>query len=82
MEIADGDFIIENELSVRISNGLLNDIVDEDGNVLPAIETSDGSHVEHWHNGLLHCENGPAVIDIIDDYEEWWNQGRRVLPEV
>lgn len=76
--IADGDFIIESEITVRIKNGYLNDAVGEDGSVLPAISTADGSHIEHWKDGVLHCENEPAVIDSLDGYEEWWLNGRRI----
>lgn len=79
--IADGDYIFSDingvEITVRVKKGYLNDVISENGDILPAIETSNGSHVEHWKNGVLHCENGPAVIDIDDDYEEWWNNGKK-----
>ncbi len=61
---------------IRIRNGYLCDDVTDDGEIHPAIESSDGSHIEHWKNGILHCEDGPAVIDVIDDYEEWWEDGK------
>lgn len=77
MEIADGDYILDG-ITVRCMKGYLNDSLDEDGKILPAVETHDGNHVEHWKKGVLHCEDGPAVIDVRDDVEEWWLEGRRV----
>lgn len=77
-KIADGDYIIEEFIIIRTKNGFLNDIADEEGKLLPAIETMDGSHIEHWKDGVLHCDNEPAVIDIIDNYEEWWHNGVQV----
>lgn len=77
-EIADGDFIIDGDMTVRIKDGYLNDALDEEGKLLPAIETADGSHTEHWQNGVLHCESEPAVIDNVDGYEEWWLNGKQV----
>lgn len=82
MVIANGDYIInEGEITVRIKNGFLNDVEGDDGSILPAISTSDGSHIEHWKNGVLHCENEPAVIDNVDNYEEWWLDGKQVPPQ-
>ena len=75
--IANGDYIIEG-FTVRVKDGFLNDAVDEEGNLLPAISTEDGTHIEHWKNGVLHCEKEPAVIDVVDNYEEWWLDGRQV----
>ncbi|MDE5898987.1 MAG: hypothetical protein K2H09_06980 [Treponemataceae bacterium] len=79
-EVADGDYIIDGGMTVRVRDGYLSDAEDEDGKPLPAIAAEDGSHTEHWRNGVLHCEIGPAVIDIIDRYEEWWLNGRQVQP--
>lgn len=79
-DIADGDYILE-DLTVRIKDGYLNDIEDEEGRTLPAIEMHDGTHIEHWKNGVLHCESEPAVIDSKDGYEEWWLEGKQVQPE-
>lgn len=76
--IADGDYIIDEEMTVRIRNGFLNDAKDNEGNLLPAISAADGSHIEHWQNGVLHCESEPAVIDNVDGYEEWWFNGKQV----
>ncbi len=80
MDIADGDYILE-DLTVRITNGYLNDVKDEEGRTLPAVEMHDGTHIEHWKNGVLHCEKDPAVIDLSDGYEEWWFDGKKVQPE-
>lgn len=77
-KLADGDYIIDDELIIRISNGFLNDVINTDMIILPAIEAMDGSHIEHWKNGVLHCDYEPAVIDIIDNYEEWWQNGIQV----
>lgn len=75
--IANGDFIVDG-ITVRIKDGFLNDVEGENGEVLPAISTSDSTHIEHWKNGVLHCEKEPAVIDTIDNYEEWWLNGKQV----
>lgn len=77
--IANGDFILDG-LTIRCKNGLLDDNVDDEGNSQPAIETHDGSHVEHWKNGLLHCEDAPAVVDTFDSYERWFLNGREIPP--
>ena len=78
--IAHGEFTIDGVI-VQIKDGWLNDGLDEEGKFIPAIRTENGSHTEHWRNGVLHCETGPAIIDQIDNYEEWWLNGRQVLPE-
>ena len=74
--IAHGEYIIDGVI-VTIKNGYLNDGLDEEGGLIPAIQTETGSHIEHWRNGVLHCETGPAIIDQIDNYEEWWLNGRQ-----
>jgi len=74
---ANGDYIFS-DITVRFKDGYLNDVVDEDGNILPAVETHDGSHIEHWKNGVLHCENSPAIVDNKDNYEEWYLDGKPV----
>lgn len=79
--IANGDFIVDGEVTVRIKNGFLNDVDGENGEILPAISTSDFTHIEHWKDGVLHCEKEPAVIDTIDNYEEWWLNGKQVPPQ-
>ena len=76
--IANGDYIVDGEVTVRIKNGYLNDAEDEQGNLLPAIETADATHIEHWKDGVLHCEKEPAIIDNVDGYEEWWLNGKQV----
>ena len=73
---ADGTYVIDGDITIRVKNGFLNDGTDENGKLRPAIETSDGSHIEHWKDGVLHCETEPAVIDNIDNYEEWWLDGK------
>lgn len=78
--IANGDYILEG-ITIRTKQGYLCDSLDEEKNILPAVETHDGSHIEHWKDGELHCENAPAVIDILENYEEWWLNGRHVLPK-
>ena len=74
---ASGDYIFP-DITVRFKDGYLNDSVDEEGNVLPAVETHDGNHIEHWHIGVLHCENGPAIVDKNDNYQEWYKDGNPV----
>ena len=76
--IANGDYIIDGEITVRIKNGYLNDVEGDDGSLLPAISTADSGHIEHWKDGVLHCEGEPAVIDNIDGYEEWWLNGKEI----
>ena len=80
-EIANGDIIIDDGMTIRCKNGYLNDAVDETGDPLPAIMSADATHVEHWKDGVLHCEDGPAVIDNVDGYEEWWLNGKQVTPQ-
>ena len=75
--IADGDYILEG-ITVPITKGYLNDAVDEDGNILPAVETHDGNHIEHWKNGVLHSEDSPAIVDNVDNYEEWYLNGTKI----
>ncbi len=77
--IANGDYILD-EVTIRCRNGLLNDSVSDEGLLQPAIETHDGSHVEHWKDGFLHCENAPAVVDTLDNYELWFVSGREIPP--
>lgn len=70
----------ENGIITRWREGLLNDEVEKDGNVIHAIESLDCTHYEHWKDGVLHCETEPAVIDTLDDREEWWYEGERINP--
>lgn len=79
--IANGDFIVENGiLTIRTKNGYLNDLTLPDGVVLPAVENEFMTHIEHWKEGVLHCETEPAIIDTTteDGYEEWWLNGKKV----
>lgn len=73
--IAHGDYRIDNYI-LRIKEGFLNDDIGENGEILPAIENDDFTHIEHWKDGVLHYENAPAVIDLIDNYNEWWINGK------
>lgn len=77
--IAHGDYILDEAgVTVRTDkNGLLNDNPNEFGQPLPAIETHDGNHVEHWRNGVPHCVDGPAIIDVADNYELWFVNGKK-----
>ena len=78
--LASGTYFI-NECMMRFKKGLLNNEVDDEGNVLPAIEKNDGTHVEYWEDGKLHREKEPAVIDLLDNIEEWWLKGHKVTAE-
>ena len=80
-EIADGDIILPDGMTLRFKDRYLNDAEDEQGNLLPAIMTADSRHIEHWKDGVLHCDGEPAVIDAVDQYEEWWLHGRQVAPQ-
>lgn len=73
-----GNFLDEQGLFIiRVKDSLLNDEIDENGNILPALQTTDGTHIEHWQNGVLHADNIPAVVDTLDNREEWWMHGRK-----
>jgi len=76
--LANGKYTIEGVFTITIKDGLLNDEVSEDGTLIPAILTADSTHIEHWRNGVLHCETEPAIIDVVDNYEEWWLNGKQV----
>jgi hypothetical protein len=77
--IADGDYV-KDDLIIRVKDGFLNDVKDEDGNLLPAIQYHDMTHYEHWKNGVLHNDIGPAVVDVTpqDAREEWWLEGKKL----
>ena len=84
--IANGEYLTGNEnetdkVLIRIKDGYLNDAESEKGEILPAVFFMDGTHIEHWKNGVLHSDNEPAVIDTIDDYEEWWKNGKKIEKE-
>lgn len=81
-EIGDGDYIVGGgTMTIRLSNGLLSDVICQNRSILSAIETIDLSHIEHWRNGVLHCDNGAAVIDTREGYEEYWLNGKEVNKE-
>lgn len=77
---ANGDYILP-DITVRVKNGYLNDTVDEEGKNLPAVESHDNTHIEHWKDGVLHFEEAPAIVDNLDNYEEWWLDGVRIFPK-
>lgn len=77
--LANGDYILD-DVIIRCKNGLLCDSTDENGDTLAAIETRDGNHLEHWRNGLLHCDTGPAIVDVVDNYEKWYINGIECPP--
>ena len=78
--LADGDYILP-DITIRVKGGYLNDSLDEEGRVLPAVESHDSIHIEHWKIGVLHFESAPAIIDNQDNYEEWWLDGVRIFPK-
>lgn len=84
--IAKGDYLDEEVIIRCDERGFLNDSIDEDGQILPAIETRDGNHREFWTHGLLNCPTGkdglylPAVVDNIDNYELWFVNGKEYPP--
>lgn len=78
--IANGVYI-DDEVIIRVKEGFLHSDFDNDGDLQPAIETRDGNHREFWKDGLLHNENGPAVIDNTDNYEEWYFEGKKIEPK-
>jgi hypothetical protein len=60
---------------VRLKEGFLSNHKREDGEILPAVEAWDG-HTEWWEKGLLHREDGPAVLSDGGEWEEYWENGR------
>jgi len=55
---------------LRFKNGYL------DGGSLPAVECND-SHMEFYKEGVLHREEGPAVVSDCGKVKEFWTNGRR-----
>jgi len=49
---------------------------DENEKICPAIECRD-AHSEYWENGLLHRDDGPAVISAGDNKIEYWKKGKK-----
>lgn len=73
--IQDGDILLP-KMIMRFKNGLLH------GEGEPAVSCTDG-HLEFWKNGHLHKDDGPAVVNIMEqedgiDYEEYWINGERI----
>lgn len=73
----DGEYMVSGTI-VRFRNGLLHGGTTPEGLDIPAYETDTG-HTEYFENGILHRENGPAIISDWGDWEEWWNNGELVL---
>ena len=63
---------------VNFEHGLLQNRKDSDGLVVPAYRTDLGD-AEYFENGLLHREDGPAVICDWGNWEEWWHHGTLVM---
>lgn len=63
---------------VNFEHGLLQNRKDSDGLIVPAYRTDLGD-AEYFENGLLHRENGPAVICDWGNWEEWWHHGTLVM---
>jgi hypothetical protein len=85
----EGDLGLEREgedgiCIVRLREGFLSNLERPGGEILPAVEAWDG-HTEWWEKGLLHREEGPAVITECGGREEYWEKGRFIrfenLPE-
>ena len=77
--LANGTYSIDGGFTIRVKNGYLTDGIDEDGNNLPAIYADDGSHIEHWEDGLLHCMGDNAVIDKAVPFTEFWLYGKLII---
>ncbi|MCQ2584501.1 MAG: hypothetical protein MJ185_02830 [Treponema sp.] len=80
--IANGEFIRDGFI-LRIKNGYLCDSTsydpqDKETKILPAVEAQNGTHIEHWKDGVLHCETEPAIINLSENIEEWWISGNQV----
>ena len=70
---------LPHDIIYRFSHGRLNSIMfqgedDSDFHLLPAIETDDG-HMEYYSFGILHREDGPAVIAAFGEIEQYWRYG-------
>lgn len=67
---------------LHLKDGYLSDQFTLSGKFLkPAVYSSDLKHTEHWKDGVFHCENGPAIIDGLKNYEEWWIEGKQIEPK-
>lgn len=77
---ANGIHIISNYF-LNFENGYLSDQQNQYGKILkPAVYSTSNKYTEHWKDGVLHCDNGPAVINGLKHYEEWWNNGKQIKP--
>lgn len=63
---------------VNFEHGLLQNRKDSEGFVVPAYRTDLGD-AEYFENGILHRENGLAVICDWGNWEEWWQHGTLVM---
>ena len=68
-----GDFV-EGEVIFRCRglNGKL------DGGMYSAISDGARAHLEFWKDGKLHREDGPAVVSLYGDYQEYWINGMKL----
>lgn len=77
---ANGIFTIAGYI-LNFEKGYLSDQKTQSGKIIkPAVYSSDNKYTEHWKDGVLHCENGPAVINGFKHYEEWWINGKQIEP--
>lgn len=78
---ANGIYIISSFI-LNFEKGYLSDQQTQHGKILkPAVYSSDNKYTEHWKDGILHCENGPAIINGFKHYEEWWLNGKQIKPK-
>lgn len=78
---ANGIYIISSYI-LNFENGYLSDQCTQSGKILkPAVYSSDNKYTEHWKNGVLHYDNGPAVSDGFKHYDEWWINGKQIEPK-
>jgi len=72
-----GEYLIDGVIT-RFHNGLLHGGTDIAGEPQPAVILPD-NHTEWWEMGVLHRDEGPAVISKFGDWEEFWVRGTLVM---
>jgi hypothetical protein len=72
-----GEHFIDGVIT-RFHNGLIHGGTDIAGEPQPAIILPDG-HTEWWDTGVLHRDEGPAVISKFGEWEEFWTHGTLVM---